>query len=67
MDKPKITVSTIHTSNTRPHNVQPVGRQHADDQAPMGQCVTCGDVGEWGALTQLLPNAYGCPGYRIDE
>ena len=58
-----ITTSTVQTSNTRPHQVVPVGRQHAGDQAPMGRCVTCDTVGEWDALTALLPNAYGCAGY----
>lgn len=54
--------STVQTSNTRPHRVVPVGRQHADDQAPMVRCVVCDEVGEQGALLDLLPNAYGCPG-----
>lgn len=56
------TTSTVTTANTRPHQVVPVGRQHADDQTPMGQCVVCETVGEWGALTDLAPNAYGCAG-----
>lgn len=62
-----ITVSTTASDNTRPHRVEPIGRQHADDQAPMGRCVVCHDVGEWNALVELLPNAYGCPGYALDE
>jgi hypothetical protein len=58
-----ITVSTVQTPhNTRPHRVVPVGRQHADDQAPMGRCLNCDEVGEWNALTDLAPNAYGCSG-----
>lgn len=58
--------STVQTSNTRPHLVVPTGRQHAEDQGPQGRCITCEESGEWGALTNLLPNAYGCPGYSID-
>lgn len=55
--------STVPTpSYTRPHRVVPVGRQHIDDQAPMGQCVVCETVGEWNALTDLAPYAYGCSG-----
>ena len=59
---PTPTVSTVQTANTRPHHVVPVGRQHADDQAPSGRCVVCDTVGEWNALTDLFPNAYGCTG-----
>jgi hypothetical protein len=55
--------STVKTANTRPHQVVSIGRQHADDQTNMGQCTVCETVGEWNALTNLLPNAYGCAGY----
>jgi hypothetical protein len=54
--------STTTTTNTRAHQVRAIGRQHADDAAPMGQCTVCETVGEWNALTILLPNAYGCSG-----
>lgn len=53
--------------NTRPHRVLSVGRQHADDQGQMGQCMVCHTVGEWNALVDLLPNAYGCAGRPLDE
>jgi hypothetical protein len=55
--------STVKTTNTRAHQVRAVGRQHADDAAPMGQCTVCDTVGEWNALVDLAPNAYGCSGY----
>lgn len=61
------TTSTIHTANTRPHQVVPVGRQHADDQGPMGCCTVCDQVGEWSALTDLPPNSYGCTGPSYDD
>ena len=67
MDKPQVTVSTTVTPATRPHHVLPVGPQHADDQGPMGQCVVCHTVGEWNALVDLLPSAYGCAGRPLDE
>jgi hypothetical protein len=54
--------STTTTANTRAHQVRAIGRQHADDAAPMGVCTVCETVGEWNALTILLPNAYGCAG-----
>ncbi|WP_247194613.1 hypothetical protein [Streptomyces scabiei] len=59
---PGTITSTVRTTNTRPHQVRPVGQQHADDQGPMGQCTVCDTVGEWNALTDLAPNAYGCSG-----
>jgi hypothetical protein len=54
--------STVKTANTRAHQVRAIGRQHADDAAPMGQCTVCDTVGEWNALVNLAPNAYGCSG-----
>jgi hypothetical protein len=66
MKVPTITKSNVFNANTRPHNVTPIGRQHSDDQGPMGRCVTCDTVGEWNALIDLLPNAYGCRGYSYD-
>lgn len=53
--------------NTRSHHVVPVGRQHADDHGQQGQCTVCHTVGEWNALVDLLPNAYGCAGRPLDE
>jgi hypothetical protein len=57
-----VVTSTTHTTNTRAHKVRAIGRQHADDAAPMGECTVCATVGEWNALTDLAPNAYGCSG-----
>ncbi|MFG3287326.1 hypothetical protein ACGF3G_00690 [Streptomyces sp. NPDC048179] len=54
--------STTATANTRAHQVRAIGRQHVDDAAPMGECAVCETVGEWNALVDLAPNAYGCPG-----
>ncbi|MHB9861917.1 hypothetical protein [Streptomyces sp. YIM S03343] len=54
--------SNVRTANTRAHQVRAVGRQHADDAAGMGECTACGAVGEWNALVDLAPNAYGCAG-----
>lgn len=59
-------ISYAPTTNTRPHRVVPVGRQHADDQAPMVRCVVCDEVGEENALLALAPNSYGCAGYSAD-
>ncbi|MFD0393409.1 hypothetical protein ACFQ3Z_16385 [Streptomyces nogalater] len=52
--------SSVKTANTRAHQVRAIGRQHADDAAGMGVCTVCGEVGEWTALVDLAPNAYGC-------
>ncbi|MFE5037094.1 hypothetical protein [Streptomyces sp. NPDC056683] len=57
--------STVATENTRAHQVRAIGRQHTDDAAPMGECTVCGVVGEWNALTILLPNGYGCAGRPV--
>ncbi|MFD0035567.1 hypothetical protein ACFVJK_46840 [Streptomyces sp. NPDC127172] len=54
--------SAIKTTNTRAHRVRAIGRQHADDAAGMGECTVCDTVGEWNALVDLAPNAYGCSG-----
>lgn len=62
-----VTSTTPTPALTRPHQVVPVGRQHADDQGPMGQCVVCHTVGEWNALVDLLPSAYGCSGRPAGE
>lgn len=59
-------VSFAPTANTRPHRVVTVGRQHADDQAPVVRCLDCEQVGERDAMLNLLPNAYGCAGYSVD-
>lgn len=67
MSTQTITVSTVQTSNTRPHHTVPAGWQHVDDQGPSVRCIVCGDVGEPGAMLDLLPNAYGCAGYDLSE
>ena len=56
-------VSYAPTANTRPHRVVPVGRQYADNQAPMVRCLDCDRVGEQNAMLNLPPNSYGCAGY----
>ncbi|MEU9064966.1 hypothetical protein AB0D13_40600 [Streptomyces sp. NPDC048430] len=59
----EVAVSTVRTPGlTRAHHVLPVGQQHIDDAAPMGQCTACEEVGEWNALVDLAPSAYGCSG-----
>ncbi|MEU8708717.1 hypothetical protein [Streptomyces sp. NPDC048565] len=59
----EITVSTVRTPRlTRAHHVLPVGQQHIDDVAAMGQCIVCEAVGEWNALVDLASSAYGCSG-----
>ncbi|MER5984120.1 hypothetical protein [Streptomyces sp. NPDC001787] len=59
----EVVISTVRTPDlTRPHRVLPIGQQHIDDQAPMGRCTVCDAIGEWNALVDLAPSAYGCPG-----
>ena len=59
--------NTATPAYTKPHMVVPIGKQHADDCGPQGECVVCGSIGEWNALVELANYAYGCPGYRLDE
>lgn len=56
----KITVSTVHTDNTKPHRTVDVGWQHADDSQPSVQCIDCDTVGERNAMLDLAPNSVGC-------
>lgn len=50
--------STVVTSNTKPHLVQPLRWQRG--KRPEGYCVNCGATGELGVLLDLAPNAVGC-------